>query len=258
MIKMFYVYNEDCIETLESGKLPLLDCVVTSPPYNIGLKYNQYKDNMMDIEYIEWLYSIFLLIDSSLKEDGHIFLNMDSYSKNPLLVFQVVIKLSEIFTLQNTIAWIKSISIDDITRGHFKPINSKRYLNHNHEYIFHFTKNGNTPIDRKSIGVPYMDKSNIKRRNHIEDKRCRGDTWFIPYKTIQNKEQKFNHPGTFPIELPLQCLKLVGKTTGNVYDPFMGTGTTLLASEQIGWNGYGSELSEDYVNIALKRLFEIV
>lgn len=251
---MFQIYHESCLNTLESGKLPLLDCIVTSPPYNIGLDYNIYKDKKDNIDYIEWLFSIFTLIKETLKDDGHIFLNMDSYSKNPLLTFQIVLKLSELFVLQNTISWIKSITIDDVTRGHFKPINSPRYLNHTHEYIFHFTKNGNIPIDRKAIGVPYMDKTNIKRRNHKEDKRCGGDVWFIPYKTVQNKEQKFNHPGTFPLELPIKCLLLTGKSNGKVYDPFLGTGTTLIASKNLGWDGYGSEISEDYINIAYERL----
>jgi site-specific DNA-methyltransferase (adenine-specific) len=57
--------------------------------------------------------------------------------------------------------------------GHFKPINSTRFLNNSHEWVFHFTPDGNTPLDRLAIGAPYTDKTNIKRWAHTKgrDKR---------------------------------------------------------------------------------------
>ena len=87
------------------------------------------------------------------------------------------------FVLQNTIHWIKAITIQDdegkpVSRGHFKPINSPRYLNDCHEYVFHLTPSGKTPLDRLALGVPYADKSNIARWEHTGggDLRCRGNT----------------------------------------------------------------------------------
>ena len=79
-----------------------------------------------------------------------------------------------VFTLQNTIHWIKSIAIDrdaaggaaldrDLAVGHYKPINSARFVNDCHEYVFHFTRHGETALDRTAIGVPYQDKSNVTR-----------------------------------------------------------------------------------------------
>jgi len=73
------------------------------------------------------------------------------------------------------IHWIKSIAISqddvgdypgiegDVAVGHYKPINSKRFINDCHEYIFHFTHKGNVRLDRLAVGVPYQDKSNIDR-----------------------------------------------------------------------------------------------
>ena len=64
-----------------------------------------------------------------------------------------------LFVLQNTIHWIKSITVADrgarrrLSVGHFKPINSKRYLTDCHEYVFHLTKTGNVPLDRLAVGV---------------------------------------------------------------------------------------------------------
>ena len=79
-----------------------------------------------------------------------------------------------------------------MSRGHFKPINSPRFLNDCHEYIFHFTPRGRTIIDRLALGVPYADKSNIARWSHTRgrDRRCRGNTWFIPYETIHASRER--------------------------------------------------------------------
>ena len=69
----------------------------------------------------------------------------------------------------------------NISVGHYKPINSSRYINDCHEYIFHLSKNGDLELDRLAIGVEYQDKSNVGRwEGAREDRRCRGSTWFVP------------------------------------------------------------------------------
>src|SRR5207253_7485933 len=84
-------------------------------------------------------------------------------------------QLRDLFVLQNTIHWIKSIAIDNRTFGHFKPISSKRFLNDCQEYIFHFTKTGRVEIDRLAVGVPYQDKSNIARWSHTRGRDSRSE-----------------------------------------------------------------------------------
>jgi site-specific DNA-methyltransferase (adenine-specific) len=83
-----------------------------------------------------------------------------------LIPFELMAELKKLFVLQNTFHWIKSISIEtkegkQISAGHFKPIQSRRFVNDCHEYVFHLTKTGSTPLDRLAVGVPYSDKSNI-------------------------------------------------------------------------------------------------
>jgi site-specific DNA-methyltransferase (adenine-specific) len=121
--------------------------------------------------------------------------------------------------LQNRFCWVKAIAIDrdvaglptDLAVGHYKPINSDRFLNDTHEFLFHFSPAGETPLDRLAIGVPYADKSNVARwQAGASNVRCRGNTWFIPYETIQRRDRDRPHPATFPVKLPEQCLKLHG------------------------------------------------
>src|SRR5690606_15585742 len=165
--------------------------------------------------------------------------------------------------LQNTIHWVKSIAIDkltggkpDVTVGHYKPINSPRFLNDCHEFVFHFTPQGRTPLDRTAIGVPYQDASNIARwRAGADNRRCRGNTWFIPYETIQSRDKDRPHPASFPPRVPEQCIRLHGVSrAGLVLDPFMGLGSTAIAAVKLGVDFVGVEMDEYYLREAIERV----
>lgn len=242
---------EDHLSLITSGSV---DVVVTSPPYNIGLRYDTYQDDIPEAAYVDWLLGIASQLNRILTSDGSFFLNISGSGTQPWLPFSVVNSLRDFFQLQNHIVWVKSISVEMKTSGHFKPIISERFLNQNHEHIFHFTKTNTVRLDRLAIGLPFVDKSNVTRWGHKRDLRCRGNTWFIPYKTVKSKAQKYNHPGTFPIELPLWCMFLHGKADARVLDPFSGTGTTLVAAHLAGARGIGIDLDERYNAIALERL----
>ena len=180
-----------------------VDLVVTSPPYNLGVRYGKYSDREDRQSYLKWCETWAAQVRRVLKPGGSFFLNIGAAPSNPMLPHEIVFRFRDLFVLQNTIHWIKSIAINDRTFGHFKPISSKRFLNDCHEYIFHFTTDGKIDIDRLALGVPYQDKSNIARWSHTggRDKRCRGNTWFIPYQTIQSRKKERPHPATFPAQL---------------------------------------------------------
>lgn len=140
------------------------------------------------------------------------------------------------------------------SRGHFKPIGGKRFMHHNHEHIFHLTLTNDVELDRLSIGMPFQDKTNIARRGHARDLRCRGNTWFIPYSTVKSKAQKYSHPGTFPVELPLWCIYLHGGENLTILDPFVGTGTTLVAARMAKAKGIGIDIDPAYIATAYERI----
>src|ERR1700722_9422524 len=254
MVGRQMVINADCLTELRTMSSNSVDVVVTSPPYNIGVAYRSYEDRRPRQSYLDWIEEIGHQIGRVLKWDGSFFLNVGSTSTDPWVAFDVALAFKGIFTLQNTILWAKSVSIGADTVGHFKPITSKRFLNNNHESIFHFTKTGDVEIDRLSVGVPFKDKSNIARWGHEKDRRCAGNVWFIPYKTVRSKAQKFDHPAGFPVELPARCIKLHGVKEATVLDPFAGTGTTLVAAESLGCNGIGIEIDRQYAEKAVERV----
>ncbi|MEW5924117.1 MAG: site-specific DNA-methyltransferase [Candidatus Zixiibacteriota bacterium] len=243
-----------------------IDIVVTSPPYNIGIKYGAYNDKIPRKDYLAWMAEWGRAVKQVLKNNGSLFLNIGSKPSDPTVPFEVLNVLSGEFKLQNVIHWVKSIYIDsesygnktDINVGHYKPINSPRYLNDAHEYIFHLTKTGNVSLDRLALGVPYKDKTNINRwKNGAHRRRCRGNCWFIPYETIQSRDKDRPHPASFPPQLAENCIKLHGiKPKLLVLDPFMGLGNTGIACKTLGVKFIGFEIDPYYFELAVKRINE--
>ena len=253
----------DCIagmQTLEAGSV---DLVVTSPPYNLGINYSKFDDTATRAEYLDWSMCWAREVHRILKPEGALFLNVGSAPANPLMPHQLVIRLSEIFVLQNTLHWIKSITVEtrageQISAGHFKPINSPRFITDCHEYVFHLTKTGSVPVNRLAVGVPYADKSNIARWGHTggRDSRCRGNNWFIPYQTILSRNAERPHPATFPVALASMCLRLHGAGESSVMvDPFVGIGHAGLAARECGVGRFiGFDIDEGYLAEARARL----
>src|SRR5215470_6115061 len=159
----FDLRHEDCITGMSCLANESVDLVVTSPPYNLGISYGKYSDWQDRESYLNWCGKWAAQIRRLLRINGSFFLNVGSAPSNPMLPHQIVIELtsSGVFVLQNTIHWIKSIALDTAgakikpsdrhlnplpsqgeadakrqvrveatvkTFGHFKPINSKRFL----------------------------------------------------------------------------------------------------------------------------------
>ena len=259
----------DCLEILPTLAAESVDLIVTSPPYNLGIGYNSFNDTAPRGEFLGWCGKWASELHRVMADDASLFLNIGAAPANPLLPHQLVLSLTEgespLFVLQNTFHWIKSITVEtrdgsEISAGHFKPINSKRFVNDCHEYVFHLTKTGGVPLDRRAAGVPYQDKSNIARWGHTggEDKRCRGNNWFIPYDTINSRDKDRPHPATFPIALVEQCIRLHGKgPKTRMLDPFSGIGSSAIAARRQGIADFtGIELDPDYLAFAKQRLEE--
>lgn len=176
-----------------------------------------------------------------------------------------------------TIIWVKSIAVGGwieavdcpkcgehiehevpvLSRGHFQPINSPHLLNYCWEYVFCFVRDpekGSPPLDRLSIGVPFSDKSNLKRGNRGKngDVHCIGDVWFIPYETTGPTAKK-DHRHEFPDELARRLIKLSAIPKNSmVLDMFLGGGTTAKVAYEQGMNVCGYDMDPNAIT-RLKR-----
>jgi site-specific DNA-methyltransferase (adenine-specific) len=265
-------YQADCVELFRQMEPQSVDVIVTSPPYNLGIAYGQYEDSLSAAEYLKWTGEWIAAAARTLRSDGSLFLNVGAKPSDPWTALDVAQAARPHLRLQNLIHWVKSIAIDrasagaaagltrDLAVGHYKPINSGRFLNDCHEFIFHFTPHGSTTLDRLALGVPYQDQSNIARWQAAADGlRCRGNTWFIPYETIQRRDRDRPHPATFPSKLPEQCLRLHGlKRIQLAMDPFTGLGSTAVACARLGVDFVGSDIDAEYLAEAASRTQMVV
>ena len=124
---------------------------MTSPPYNLGIHYSRYQDTLSADRYLEWTNTWVAAAARVLRPDGSLFLNVGAKPSDPWTALDVAQAARSHLRLQNIIHWIKSIAIEqasagaaagltrDLAVGHYKPINSDRFLNDCHEFIFHFT-----------------------------------------------------------------------------------------------------------------------
>jgi len=123
-----------------------------------------------------------------------------------------------------------------------------------HEFVFVYSK-GNVELARtvtnKHAGstqkgtVRQFDGKTIKSKSIVRDKRPMGTV----FSSIATREIT-GHPAMFPIEFPLAY---IASFIGSVYDPFLGSGTTLIAAEQLGRKCFGMEISPAYCDVIVKR-----
>ncbi len=258
----------DCRVGLRELPNGSVDVVVTSPPYNLGAAYRSYDDRRPRAEYLGFLSEVRDALDHALAPAGSIFLNVGATPKDPFLPWDIAREFARTFRLQNVLHWVKSIALDaafvgssagldrDLAVGHYKPLVSERFVHGAHEYIFHFSRTGAVPIDRLAIGVPYQDKSNVARwRSAGAGRRCRGNTWFLPYETIRFRATDRPHPASFPPELPEWAYRLHGLDRIRLaVDPFVGIGSSAVAAVRVGVPFLGLDIDPEYLQVAAERV----
>jgi site-specific DNA-methyltransferase (adenine-specific) len=221
---------------------------VTSPPYFRKKEYETQYETYP--EYRFYLKEVWREVHRVLNESGIMFVNIGNSFDNQFKSFEVAKDITESgFSLIQQVVWVK---------GHHSPVQGNKHLNHLYEYIFLFSKSEIYSLNRLAIGVPYKDKSNIGRwKIATEDLRCRGDVWNINYETVQRHSEKM-HDAIFPKELPELCIKLASKSESDlILDPFLGSGTTILAASDLGRSSIGYEINQKYEGIIRKKLKQI-
>jgi site-specific DNA-methyltransferase (adenine-specific) len=265
-------FLSDCVDVFRHLAAQSVDVIVTSPPYNLGIRYNRYQDTLSQADYLEWTNTWVAAALRVLRPEGSLFLNVGAKPSDPWTALDVAptvrshLRLRTSFTGSNRspssadLAGASARMDRDLAVGHYKPINSDRFVNDCHEFIFHFTPGGRTPLDRRAVGVPYQDPSNIKRWAQAGGgRRCRGNTWFIPYETIQRRDRDRPHPATFPSRLAEQCLLLHGLSRiETVMDPFVGLGSTAVACARHDIGFIGADIDETYLAEAAERTWSAV
>lgn len=216
------------------------DMVITSPPYNVGVLYEEHDDDMREKDYREFANNTMRTLADYIKPDGRICLEMGSSGRNfPLgwywqtAAYEAGLHLFSQIMLEhrksNECAWGSYLKADAV------------YTIPNFRELFVFYKDS----PRKEGG-----ETTIRKDEWTEWTRGR---WKINFSIGSTKL----HPAQFPVELPRRCMRLFGHKNDLVLDLFMGTGSTGVACLKEDRRFVGIEKTEMYYKIAKNRLLEI-
>jgi adenine-specific DNA-methyltransferase len=248
------VFPGDCLQLLETIPDNTLDLVVTSPPYNIGKVYEK-KNSLAN--YLDSQRTTIQQCARVLKPAGSICWQVGNYVNSgeivPLDYVLYPVFRDQGLRMRNRIVW------------HFEHgLHCSRRLSGRYEVIMWFTKSHDYYFDLDPIRVPqkYPGKKYFKGPN-AGQYSCNplgknpGDLWIIP-NVKSNHIEKTDHPCQFPVELIERLVLALSPPDGSVFDPYLGTGTTVIAAIRHGRKGIGAETMPAYLKIARTRIRQAI
>jgi len=236
------IYNADFLKIgcIEEGTI---DLVVTSPPYNVGIKYSSHDDKMSYGDYLyftrEWLTRCYRL----MKEDGRLCLNIP-LDKNKGGQQSIC---ADITTIAKEVGWKYHATIVWNEQNISRRTAWGSWLSASAPYVI-------APVE--VIVVLYKNrwkkikdngKSDITKEEFL---KCTNGVWNF----MGESKKRIGHPAPFPVELPRRCIKLFTFVGDTILDPFLGSGSTLITCVLTDRKGIGVEIDKNYCDIAKQRL----
>jgi len=235
------IYNDDILE-MDAIEEDSIDLIVTSPPYDVDIKYKSYDDSIPYPEYLDftekWLKRCF----NFSKKDGRLCLNVP-LDKNKGGQQSVC---ADITTIAKKVGWKYHATIIWNEQNISRRTAWGSWLSASAPYVI-------APVEV----ILVMYKKRWKKTNKGESDITRDE--FIEWtNAVWNfsgeSRNRVGHPAPFPLELPKRCIKLFSYVGDTVLDPFLGSGTTLIACYKNRRKGIGVEINKDYCDLSIKRL----
>jgi len=231
----------DCVEILRAAKEPFADLIFADPPFNIGYKYDKYHDEKASEQYLAWTRDWIGACVAVLKPQGSFYIAIgDEYAA------EVRVMMRQRAALRNWVIW--RYTFGQCCKGKF---------NRSHAHLFYFVKDAkNFTFNADAIRVP------SDRQLKYDDARANpagklpDDVWTYSRVCGTFKERVGWHPCQMPIGILRQIVTSCSQPGDVVFDPFAGSGTTLVAAAQLGRRWLGTELSEQYAAQATARVAE--
>lgn len=235
------IIHDDIIKT-DSISSDSIDLIVTSPPYNVDIEYNVHNDSSSYNDYLtfseRWLSKCY----GMAKDDGRFCLNIP-LDKNKGGHQSVC---ADITTIAKAVGWKYHSTIIWNEQNISRRTAWGSWMNASAPYVI-------APVE--VILVLYKNKwkketkgqSGIKKEEFLE---WTNGVWTFPGES----KKRIGHPAPFPVELPYRCITLFSYIGDTILDPFLGSGTTLLACIKTNRRGVGVDLDENYCELAVKRI----
>ena len=245
---MLHLIIGDCRKVLKGCPSNLIHLVVTSPPYNVGIRYDGWNDNMDINEYLkfteEWLRECYRV----LVDGGRICINLPIFNfKGKINLFYEYSRLLRKvgFKERDVIIWVKRDKhrFRVSQRGYYGSVADPHnpILIHPCEVVLIYHKN-----------KKWLDCGGETDISFNEYKKWVYNVWEIP------PELDRKHPCPYPEELPRRLIKLYSYVGNIVLDPFAGYGTTLKVAGELRRHCIGIEISRKYVSLMKRRIPPLV
>lgn len=237
------IINGDVLTVSEIAS-KTIDLIVTSPPYNVDIKYNNHDDSVPYEEYLDfsegWLTRCF----EWLKNDGRFCLNIpldkSKGGQQSVGADLTVIAKKIGFKYHSTIVWNEGNISRRTAWGSWLSASAPYVIAPVELIVILYKENW-----KKKSG---SRKSDITKEEFLE---WTNGLWAFSGES----KKKIGHPTPFPVELPRRCIKLFSFIEDTVLDPFMGSGSSLIAAYLNNRRAIGIEIDKDYCELAKQRLF---
>ena len=218
--------------------------MITSPPYNVS---KDYDEDLSLNEYLEMLRNVFAETYRVLVNGGRACINLANLGRKPYIplsdyISKIMLDIG--FNMRGEIIWNKASSASPSTAWGSWMSASNPILRDIHEYILIFSK-GDYKRERSKVEME-IKKDTISREEFME--------WTKSIWTFNAESAKrIGHPAPFPVDLPYRLIQLYSFTSDVILDPFIGSGTTAVASLKSNRNFIGFEINQEYINIVENR-----
>jgi len=231
----------DCLEVMKAIPDDSIHLVVTSPPYNLGISYENHDDNLAYADYLSWMREVWVEVKRILARGGRFALNIAPTSIKDFrpIHHDFSNQLRDIGMIMRTeIIWYKQTMRRRTAWGSWKsPANP--HIVPSWEYVLVFSK-GSWTLDSDSKDIDITAD---------EFMRFSDGFWYIPPES-----QRRGHPTPFPEELIYRLIKFYTYQGNTVLDMFGGTGTVAVVAQKTGRHFTYIDISPKYCKIAEQRL----
>lgn len=230
----------------------MADLVFTSPPYNVDMGYNEYADSKTEDEYGKLMLDVMRSCYANMKAGRLLCWNVGASAKTNLPLQYECVK-SAGFWFYRQVVWAKTGIAKPIWQNSTNKPLARHYLpNYMHEMIIIASK-GEVEYG-ESCEMPYEASGDVWKINASTATRdIETVVSSVGNPNYGGEHKKKAHPAVFPLMLPLLAIKTLSAPEEVVYDPFGGSGTTVMACEKSNRKGLMMELDPVYVEITIKR-----